>query len=65
GLCRTEHMFFEESRIVAMREMILAEDLEKRRKALAELLPVQRQDFIALFEIMAGQAVTIRLLDPP
>jgi pyruvate,orthophosphate dikinase len=65
GLCRTEHMFFEESRILAMREMILAEDPEGRRKALAKLLPVQRQDFIALFAIMAGLPVTIRLLDPP
>lgn len=65
GLCRTEHMFFEESRIVAMREMILAEDQDTRRKALAELLPAQRQDFIELFEIMAGLPVTIRLLDPP
>jgi pyruvate,orthophosphate dikinase len=65
GLCRTEHMFFQESRIIAMREMILADDLEARRKALAELLPAQRQDFVALFEIMAGQPVTIRLLDPP
>jgi pyruvate,orthophosphate dikinase len=65
GLCRTEHMFFEESRILAMREMILAEDQEGRRKALAKLLPAQRQDFIALFAIMAGLPVTIRLLDPP
>jgi pyruvate,orthophosphate dikinase len=65
GLCRTEHMFFEQSRILAMREMILAEDQEGRRKALAKLLPVQRQDFIELFEIMAGLPVTIRLLDPP
>src|SRR5262245_45118461 len=65
GLCRTEHMFFEESRILAMREMILAEDAEGRRKALAKLLPVQRNDFIELFEIMAGLPVTIRLLDPP
>ena len=65
GLCRTEHMFFEESRILAMREMILAEDQEGRRKALAKLLPAQRQDFVALFEIMAGLPVTIRLLDPP
>jgi len=65
GLCRTEHMFFEPSRILAMREMILAEDQEGRRKALAKLLPVQRQDFIELFEIMAGLPVTIRLLDPP
>ena len=65
GLCRTEHMFFEESRILAMREMILAEDQEGRRKALAKLLPAQRQDFVELFEIMAGLPVTIRLLDPP
>jgi pyruvate, orthophosphate dikinase len=65
GLCRTEHMFFEESRILAMREMILAENGESRRKALAKLLPAQRQDFIELFEIMAGLPVTIRLLDPP
>jgi pyruvate,orthophosphate dikinase len=65
GLCRTEHMFFEESRILAMREMILAEDQDGRRKALAKLLPVQRKDFIELFEIMAGLPVTIRLLDPP
>ncbi|HMK41223.1 MAG TPA: pyruvate, phosphate dikinase [Methyloceanibacter sp.] len=65
GLCRTEHMFFEGSRILAMREMILAEDQDGRRKALAKLLPAQRQDFIALFAIMAGLPVTIRLLDPP
>jgi len=65
GLCRTEHMFFEENRILAMREMILADDQEGRRKALAKLLPAQRQDFIELFEIMAGLPVTIRLLDPP
>jgi len=65
GLCRTEHMFFEETRILAMREMILAEDQEGRRKALAKLLPAQRQDFIELFQIMAGLPVTIRLLDPP
>jgi pyruvate,orthophosphate dikinase len=65
GLCRTEHMFFEQSRILAMREMILAEDQEGRHAALAKLLPEQRQDFIELFEIMAGLPVTIRLLDPP
>ena len=65
GLARTEHMFFEENRILAMREMILAEDQEGRRAALAKLLPAQRQDFIELFEIMAGLPVTIRLLDPP
>jgi pyruvate,orthophosphate dikinase len=65
GLCRTEHMFFEENRILAMREMILADTQEGRRNALAKLLPAQRQDFIELFEIMAGLPVTIRLLDPP
>jgi pyruvate,orthophosphate dikinase len=65
GLCRTEHMFFEESRIIAMREMILAEDEAGRRRALDKLLPMQRGDFAALFEIMGGLPVTIRLLDPP
>jgi pyruvate, orthophosphate dikinase len=65
GLCRTEHMFFDESRIVAMREMILAGDADGRRAALAKILPMQRQDFVELFEIMAGLPVTIRLLDPP
>jgi pyruvate,orthophosphate dikinase len=65
GLCRTEHMFFEGDRIVAMREMILADDEPGRRAALAKLLPMQRGDFIELFEIMAGAPVTIRLLDPP
>lgn len=65
GLCRTEHMFFEGERIVAVREMILATDEEGRRKALAKLLPMQRQDFIELFDIMAGRPVNIRLLDPP
>jgi pyruvate,orthophosphate dikinase len=65
GLCRTEHMFFEEARIVAMREMILAGDADGRRAALAKILPMQRQDFIDLFEIMGGLPVTIRLLDPP
>ncbi|MFO1122688.1 MAG: pyruvate, phosphate dikinase [Hyphomicrobiales bacterium] len=65
GLCRTEHMFFETSRILAVREMILADKLEARKAALAKLLPMQRQDFIELFEIMAGLPVTIRLLDPP
>jgi pyruvate,orthophosphate dikinase len=65
GLCRTEHMFFEEGRIVPMREMILADDTDGRRAALAKLLPMQRRDFVALFEIMAGNPVTIRLLDPP
>ena len=65
GLCRTEHMFFEASRIQAVREMILADKIEARRAALAKLLPMQREDFIELFEIMAGLPVTIRLLDPP
>jgi pyruvate,orthophosphate dikinase len=65
GLCRTEHMFFDEERIVAMREMILADDEKGRRVALAKLLPMQRSDFVELFEIMAGLPVTIRLLDPP
>jgi pyruvate,orthophosphate dikinase len=65
GLCRTEHMFFESDRIIAVREMILASDVEGRRAALAKLLPIQRGDFAALFEIMAGLPVTIRLLDPP
>jgi pyruvate, orthophosphate dikinase len=65
GLCRTEHMFFEEGRIVPMREMILADDTEGRRAALAKLQPMQREDFVELFEIMAGAPVTIRLLDPP
>jgi pyruvate,orthophosphate dikinase len=65
GLCRTEHMFFEGARILAVREMILAEDEAGRRRALAKLLPMQRGDFAELFEIMKGLPVTIRLLDPP
>ena len=65
GLCRTEHMFFEETRIRTVREMILAEDEQARRAALAKLLPMQRADFVELFEIMKGLPVTIRLLDPP
>jgi pyruvate,orthophosphate dikinase len=65
GLCRTEHMFFGAERIVAVREMILAETEAGRRAALAKLLPMQRQDFAELFEIMSGLPVTIRLLDPP
>ena len=65
GLCRTEHMFFDEDRILAVREMILAGDEAGRRAALAKILPMQRQDFVELFEIMAGLPVTIRLLDPP
>jgi pyruvate, orthophosphate dikinase len=65
GLCRTEHMFFDGERIVAVREMILADTEQGRRAALAKLLPMQRQDFAELFEIMTGLPVTIRLLDPP
>jgi pyruvate,orthophosphate dikinase len=65
GLCRTEHMFFEEGRIQAVREMILADDEKFRRAALAKLLPMQRADFVELFEIMGDKPVTIRLLDPP
>jgi pyruvate, orthophosphate dikinase len=65
GLCRTEHMFFDGERIVAVREMILADTEAGRRTALAKLLPMQRSDFVELFEIMAGLPVTIRLLDPP
>jgi pyruvate, orthophosphate dikinase len=65
GLCRTEHMFFDAVRIVAVREMILADDERGRRAALAKLLPMQRSDFLSLFEIMGGLPVTIRLLDPP
>ncbi|MDJ1157805.1 pyruvate, phosphate dikinase [Chelatococcus sp. SYSU_G07232] len=65
GLCRTEHMFFEGDRIVAVREMILADDEKGRRAALAKLLPMQRKDFVELFTIMRGLPVTIRLLDPP
>ncbi|PWR24339.1 pyruvate, phosphate dikinase [Zavarzinia aquatilis] len=65
GLCRTEHMFFEADRILAVREMILSAEKAGREAALAKLLPVQRGDFVKLFEIMAGLPVTIRLLDPP
>jgi len=65
GLCRTEHMFFDTSRIIAMREMILAENTQGRRKALDKLLPMQQKDFEDLFTIMDGLPVTIRLLDPP
>ncbi len=65
GLCRTEHMFFEASRITSVRQMILAEDEAGRRAALAKLLPEQRADFLGIFEVMAGLPVTIRLLDPP
>ena len=65
GLCRTEHMFFNAERIVAVREMILADNAEAREAALERILPMQREDFVELFCIMAGQPVTIRLLDPP
>jgi pyruvate,orthophosphate dikinase len=65
GLCRTEHMFFDEDRIAAVREMILADDEKGRRAALAKILPMQRADFVQLFTIMEGLPVTIRLLDPP
>jgi pyruvate,orthophosphate dikinase len=65
GLVRTEHMFFEGDRIQAVREMILADDTEGRRKALAKILPMQREDFIGIFKVMNGLPVTIRLLDPP
>ena len=65
GLCRTEHMFFEGDRIVAVREMILAETKEEREKALSKIKPYQRQDFIEIFKVMDGLPVTIRLLDPP
>ena len=65
GLCRTEHMFFEGEKIKAMREMILAEDAEGRKKALAKILPYQQEDFKGIFHVMAGYPVTVRLLDPP
>ena len=65
GLCRTEHMFFEEDRIPAIREMIVARSEDERRKALAKLLPLQKSDFKAIYEVMGDRAVTIRLLDPP
>jgi len=65
GLCRTEHMFFEGERIDAVREMIVADDLEGRKKALNKILPMQKEDFIGLFKVMNGRPVTIRTLDPP
>lgn len=65
GLCRTEHMFFNGARIKAMREMIVAGNVEGRKKALAKLLPMQKEDFIGIFKVMQGLPVTIRLLDPP
>lgn len=65
GLCRTEHMFFEADRIMAVREMIVADNETDRRKALAKLLPMQRNDFIGIYKAMKGKAVTVRYLDPP
>ncbi len=65
GLCRTEHMFFDEERILSVREMILSKTLEDRNKALAKLLPHQKDDFVEIFKIMSGLPVTVRLLDPP
>ena len=65
GLCRTEHMFFEGDRIIAVRQMILADDLEDRQKALAKLLPLQQGDFEGIFRALAGRPACIRLLDPP
>ncbi|AUM96720.1 MULTISPECIES: pyruvate, phosphate dikinase [Clostridium] len=65
GLCRTEHMFFQEERIPAVREMILAKTESQRRKALGKLLPMQREDFVGIYEAMAERPVTVRLLDPP
>ncbi|OGQ04592.1 MAG: pyruvate, phosphate dikinase [Deltaproteobacteria bacterium RIFCSPLOWO2_12_FULL_44_12] len=65
GLCRTEHMFFDEDRIQAMRQMIVAESTEERKKALAKLKPMQKNDFLGIFRVMKGLPVTIRLLDPP
>ena len=65
GLCRTEHMFFDNEKIIAMREMILAEDVEGRKKALSKLLPYQKEDFKGIFRAMDGYPVNVRLLDPP
>jgi pyruvate,orthophosphate dikinase len=65
GLCRTEHMFFKPERIMAVREMILAETLEERKKALNKILPYQKEDFKGLFKVMSGLPIIIRLLDPP
>ena len=65
GLCRTEHMFFAPERISAVREMILADDTDGRKRALAKLLPFQKEDFIGILKVMKGLPVTIRLLDPP
>jgi len=65
GLCRTEHMFFDEKRIISVRQMILSKTLESRKEALIKLLPYQKNDFVKIFEIMNGLPVTVRLLDPP
>ncbi|MCB2286481.1 pyruvate, phosphate dikinase [Clostridium algidicarnis] len=65
GLCRTEHMFFAEDRIAAVREMIVSKNEVQRRKALAKILPMQKEDFVGLYEVMEGKPTTIRLLDPP
>ena len=65
GLCRTEHMFFKDTRILAVREMIVAKNIDDRKKALEKLLPYQKEDFIGIFEAMESRPVTIRLLDPP
>merc|ERR1711981_628879 len=65
GLCRTEHMFFDEERILSVREMILSKTQEDRAKALKKLLPHQKKDFMEIFKIMQGLPVTVRLLDPP
>ena len=65
GLCRTEHMFFDERRIISVRQMILSKTSEDREKALAKLLPYQKSDFFEIFKIMKGLPVTVRLLDPP
>ena len=65
GLCRTEHMFFEADRIMAIREMIVADNVDDRKKALAKLLPMQREDFIGIYKAMEGKSVTVRYLDPP
>lgn len=65
GLCRTEHMFFDEERIPKVRRMIVAKDIESRQKALGELLPLQREDFVAIYKVMGEKPTTVRLLDPP
>ena len=65
GLCRTEHMFFAEDRIMAVRQMIISKDVEQRKAALDKILPMQREDFVGIYEALEGKPVTIRLLDPP